>query len=220
MGHTHANENVKMPRSNRRHRTDRRRANRVLVRRRTAQARKGARTSRSRFASMRRSIPRKFASNAWRRSRPQPRRRPNVRVGDELEVDLVHARMPIPTSALAIVGDRLVEVEHAANAAGETIKIKIIDIDDDGNDPRRAPRADFGCERRQGRIRLPRRERNGRRQEASPSRRSRSQERTHGRGARRTAARACRGSGEGPRRSSGARHLDDGRSRSRRHRNA
>jgi hypothetical protein len=58
---------------------------------------------------------------------------PNIRVGDEIEVDLVHARLPIPTSALAIVGDRLVEVENAANAVGETIKIKIIDIDDDGN---------------------------------------------------------------------------------------
>ncbi|GAC1312099.1 MAG: hypothetical protein NVSMB19_26440 [Vulcanimicrobiaceae bacterium] len=56
----------------------------------------------------------------------------NVRVGDELEVDLVHARLPVATSALAIVADRLVEVEHASNAVGETIKIKIIDIDDEG----------------------------------------------------------------------------------------
>jgi ribonuclease G len=57
---------------------------------------------------------------------------PNVRVGDELEVELVPARLPVATSALAIVGDRLVEVENAASAVGETIKIKIIDIDDDG----------------------------------------------------------------------------------------
>jgi len=57
---------------------------------------------------------------------------PNVRVGDELEVDLVNARLPSASSALAIVGDRLVEVENAANAVGETIKIKIIDIDDEG----------------------------------------------------------------------------------------
>ncbi len=56
----------------------------------------------------------------------------NVRVGDELEVDVVHARLPNATSALAIVGDRLVEVENAANAVGETIKIKIIDIDEEG----------------------------------------------------------------------------------------
>ena len=57
---------------------------------------------------------------------------PGVRVGDQLDVDLVNARLPVPTSALAIVGDRLVEVENAAGAVGETIKIKIIDIDDDG----------------------------------------------------------------------------------------
>ncbi len=57
---------------------------------------------------------------------------PNVRVGDELEVDVVNARLPIATSALAIVGDRLVEVENAAHNVGETIKIKVIDIDDDG----------------------------------------------------------------------------------------
>ncbi len=56
----------------------------------------------------------------------------NVRVGDELEVDLVNARLPVATSALAIVGDRLVEVENASNAVGETIKIKVIDIDDEG----------------------------------------------------------------------------------------
>lgn len=57
---------------------------------------------------------------------------PNLRVGDEMEVDIVQARLPIASSALAIVGDRLVEVENAANAAGETMRIKIIDIDDDG----------------------------------------------------------------------------------------
>jgi len=56
----------------------------------------------------------------------------NVRVGDELEVDLVNARLPVATSALAILGDRLVEVENAASIVGETIKIKIIDIDDEG----------------------------------------------------------------------------------------
>jgi ribonuclease G len=57
---------------------------------------------------------------------------PNLRVGDELEVELVHARLPVATSALAIIGDRLVEVENAASAAGETLKIKVIDIDEDG----------------------------------------------------------------------------------------
>ncbi len=57
---------------------------------------------------------------------------PNVRVGDELEVEVVNARLPVATSALAILGDRLVEVENAAHAIGETLKIKVIDIDDDG----------------------------------------------------------------------------------------
>ena len=80
---------------------------------------------------------------------------PNVRVGDELEVELVHARLPIATSALAIVGDRLVEVENASNAVGETIKIKIIDIDDDGTilaEPRTAvvPIAEAKKRRRRG----------------------------------------------------------------------
>ncbi len=56
-----------------------------------------------------------------------------VRVGDEIEVELVQTRLPNATSGLAIVGDRLVEVENAVNAAGQTIKIKVIDIDEDGN---------------------------------------------------------------------------------------
>jgi len=56
-----------------------------------------------------------------------------VRVGDEVEVDLLHARLPNPTSALAVVGNRLVEVENAANVAGQSIRIKIIDVDEDGN---------------------------------------------------------------------------------------
>jgi len=55
-----------------------------------------------------------------------------VRVGDEIEVDLLNARLPNPTSALAIVGNRLVEVENAANAVGQTVRIKVIDIDEDG----------------------------------------------------------------------------------------
>jgi ribonuclease G len=58
---------------------------------------------------------------------------PDVRVGDEIEIELLHARLPNPNSALAIVGDRLIEVENAANAIGQTIKIKVIDIDEDGN---------------------------------------------------------------------------------------
>ena len=58
---------------------------------------------------------------------------PDVRVGDEIEIELLHARLPNPTSALAIVGDRLIEVENAANAIGQTIRIKVIDVDEDGN---------------------------------------------------------------------------------------
>ncbi len=54
-----------------------------------------------------------------------------VRVGDEVPVELIHARLPVPTSALAIVGDRLVEVENAAGAVGQTVLIKVIDIDDE-----------------------------------------------------------------------------------------
>jgi len=86
---------------------------------------------------------------------------PSVRVGDELEVELVHARLPVATSALAIVGDRLVEVENASNAVGETIKIKIIDIDDEGTilaEPRQSvaqqPLADKKRRRRGGRGRV------------------------------------------------------------------
>ncbi len=56
----------------------------------------------------------------------------SARVGDELEVELLSARLPVPTSALAVVGDRLIEVENGANAAGQFIKIKVIDIDEDG----------------------------------------------------------------------------------------
>jgi len=58
---------------------------------------------------------------------------PNVRVGDEIEVELLHARLPNVTSALAVVEGRLVEVENAAAAIGQTIKIKILDVDEHGN---------------------------------------------------------------------------------------
>jgi ribonuclease G len=58
---------------------------------------------------------------------------PGVRVGDELEVDVVQVRLPNATSALAIVGDRLVEIENAPNLSADTVKIKVIDIDDNGS---------------------------------------------------------------------------------------
>jgi ribonuclease G len=57
---------------------------------------------------------------------------PRVRVGDELEIDLINARLPVANSAVGVIGDRLVEVENAANAIGQTVRIKIIDVDDDG----------------------------------------------------------------------------------------
>jgi len=52
-----------------------------------------------------------------------------IRVGDEYEVELVNTRLPIATSAAAVVNGRLIEVENAANAAGQTIKIRILDVD-------------------------------------------------------------------------------------------
>jgi len=55
--------------------------------------------------------------------------RPIVRVGDEFEVDLLNMRLPNPTSALAVINGRLVEVENAAAAVGQTIKVRILDVD-------------------------------------------------------------------------------------------
>lgn len=54
---------------------------------------------------------------------------PPIRVGDEYEVELISTRLPIATSAAAVVQGRLIEVENAANAAGQTIKIRILDVD-------------------------------------------------------------------------------------------
>ncbi|MDQ6933540.1 MAG: Rne/Rng family ribonuclease, partial [Candidatus Eremiobacteraeota bacterium] len=54
-----------------------------------------------------------------------------LRVGDEHEVDLLTTRLPNATSALAVINGRLVEVENAANAAGQTMRIKLIDVDED-----------------------------------------------------------------------------------------
>jgi ribonuclease G len=54
---------------------------------------------------------------------------PPVRVGDEFEVDLLNVRTPSGTSALAVINGRLVEVENAANQAGNAMKIRIIDVD-------------------------------------------------------------------------------------------
>ena len=61
-----------------------------------------------------------------------------IRVGDEFEVELLHTRLPNATAAAAIVAGRLIEVENAANAAGKTIKIRVIDVD--GSDILAEPR--------------------------------------------------------------------------------
>jgi ribonuclease G len=63
----------------------------------------------------------------WGDEMPQPLA--PIRVGDEFEVELLHTRLPNPTSAAAIVAGRIVEVENAVNAVGKTIKIKILDVD-------------------------------------------------------------------------------------------
>jgi ribonuclease G len=56
---------------------------------------------------------------------------PPIRVGDEYDVELLSGRTPSGTSALAAVNGRLVEVETAANQAGNAMKIRIIDVDGD-----------------------------------------------------------------------------------------
>ncbi|MBV8721803.1 MAG: Rne/Rng family ribonuclease, partial [Candidatus Eremiobacteraeota bacterium] len=53
-----------------------------------------------------------------------------VRVGDEHEVELLPGRLPNVTSAAAVVENRIVEVENAANNAGNTARIRILDVDD------------------------------------------------------------------------------------------
>jgi ribonuclease G len=68
-------------------------------------------------------------SRVERVSKPIEQLRP-IRVGDEVDVDLLPGRLPNPTSATAVVGDRVVEVENAANNAGNFAKIRILDIDD------------------------------------------------------------------------------------------
>ena len=54
-----------------------------------------------------------------------------VRVGDEHEVELLPGRLPNPTSAAAVVDNRVVEVENGANNAGNTARIRILDVDDE-----------------------------------------------------------------------------------------
>jgi ribonuclease G len=69
-------------------------------------------------------------SRVERIAKPVEQLRP-IRVGDEVEVDLLPGRLPNATSATAVIGDRIVEVENAANNAGNAAKIRVLDIDDD-----------------------------------------------------------------------------------------
>ena len=55
-----------------------------------------------------------------------------LRVGDEHEVDVLNTRLPNQTSAVTVLDNQLVEIENAANFAGQTIRVRIIDVDDDG----------------------------------------------------------------------------------------
>ena len=54
-----------------------------------------------------------------------------LRVGDEHEVELLSGRLPNVTSAAAVLGSRIVEVENGANMAGQTARIKVIDVEED-----------------------------------------------------------------------------------------
>ncbi|HET7815767.1 MAG TPA: Rne/Rng family ribonuclease [Candidatus Baltobacteraceae bacterium] len=54
-----------------------------------------------------------------------------LRVGDEHEVELLAGRLPNVTSAAAVIDGRIIEVENAANMAGQTARIKLIDVDVD-----------------------------------------------------------------------------------------
>jgi ribonuclease G len=75
----------------------------------------------------------------WGNGIPEP---PPIRVGDEFEVELLPARLPIATNAAAVVNGRLIEVENAANAIGQTIRVRILDVD--GADILAEPRTPVG----------------------------------------------------------------------------
>ena len=57
----------------------------------------------------------------------------SVRVGDEVDVDILSAGLPNPSSGLAVLDGRLIEVENAAGAVGQSMKIRILDIDEEDN---------------------------------------------------------------------------------------
>jgi ribonuclease G len=55
-----------------------------------------------------------------------------LRVGDEFEVEILSAKLPTATSGLAVVAGRLIEIENGAGAVGRTIRIRILDVAEDG----------------------------------------------------------------------------------------
>jgi hypothetical protein len=52
-------------------------------------------------------------------------------VGDDYTVELLPGRLPNATSAAAVVHGHLVEVENAANNAGNSARIRVLDVDED-----------------------------------------------------------------------------------------
>jgi ribonuclease G len=54
-----------------------------------------------------------------------------VRVGDEHEVELLPGRLPNVTSAAAVIEGRIVEVENGANNAGNFVRVRVLDVDDE-----------------------------------------------------------------------------------------
>ena len=53
-----------------------------------------------------------------------------LRVGDEHEIELLPGRLPNATSAAAVIDGHLAEVENGANNAGNFVRVRIIDVDD------------------------------------------------------------------------------------------
>jgi ribonuclease G len=58
------------------------------------------------------------------------RREHALRVGDEHDVELLPGRLPNATSAAAVIDGHLAEVENGANNAGNFVRVRIIDVDD------------------------------------------------------------------------------------------
>ncbi|MBV9234061.1 MAG: Rne/Rng family ribonuclease [Candidatus Eremiobacteraeota bacterium] len=59
------------------------------------------------------------------------RREQPLRVGDEHEVELLPGRLPNANSAAAVVDGRVAEVDNGANNAGNFVRIRILDVDDE-----------------------------------------------------------------------------------------